>query len=52
MRTKDINVNDYLTVADRNSIAQIIDTRIKKEFPIDDSFIWTFDCQGHFQINR
>ena len=51
-RTKDINVNDYLTVADRVSIAKIIDTRMKNEFQIDDNFVWTFNCKGHFDINR
>ena len=52
MKTKDLNVNDYLTVADRVSIAKIIDTRMKNEFQIDDNFVWTFNCKGHFDIKR
>ena len=52
MKTKELNVNDYLTVADRVSIAEIIDTRMKNEFQIDDNFVWTFKCTGHFEVNR
>ena len=52
MKTKELNVNDYLTVEDRVSIAKIIDTRMKNEFQIGDNFVWTFNCKGHFDINR
>ena len=52
MKTKDINMNDYLTFDDKVAITKIIDARIKKEFPIDDEAIWSFDCKLHFKLNR
>ena len=47
-RTKDINVNDVLTLHDRNQIAKIIDDRVAQEYGDMYPFKWSFNCSGHF----
>ena len=47
-RTKDININDWLTYEDRDAIAKIIDTRVAKEYGDMYPFRWQFSCEGHF----
>ena len=48
MMTKEINVCDLLSARDRDIIANIIDHRVKEQYPIDNEFKWTFECKGHF----
>ena len=47
-RTKDINVNDCLTLQDRDAIAKVIDNRVAKEYGDMYPFKWQFSCSGHF----
>ena len=47
-RTKDINVNDCLTLQDRDAIAKVIDNRVAKEYGDMYPFRWQFSCEGHF----
>ena len=47
-RTKDINVNDCLTLQDRDAIAKVIDNRVVKEYGDMYPFRWQFSCEGHF----
>ena len=47
-RTKDINVNDCLTLQDRDAIAKVIDNRVAKEYGDMYPFRWQFACEGHF----
>ena len=48
MMTKEINVCDLLSPRDRDIIANIIDNRVKQEYPINNEFKWVFECKGHF----
>ena len=50
MTTKQINVCDLLSPRDRDIIANIIDNRVKEEYPINNEFKWTFECTGHFIV--
>jgi hypothetical protein len=47
-RTKDFNVCDVLTDADRQTIAHIIDCRVAQEYGDLFEFKWQFQCTGHF----
>ena len=47
-RTKDINVVDELTNADKVTIAKIIDNRIKETYGDMYHFQWKFQCEGYF----
>ena len=50
MKTKDINVADILTHADREAIAKVVEQRVHTEYGDMYDFKWQMNISGHFQI--
>jgi len=50
MKTKDINVADLLTYADREAIAKVVEQRVHKEYGDMYEFKWQMSVEGHFEI--
>ena len=48
MKTKDINICDLLTHAERYAISKIISERIEQEYGDIHEFKWQMTATGHF----